>query len=1107
MSAPTTKHQKIRQKLQSVVLPKSTISQPATLRHAMPQPAPRPVLGNIPDINPETPVQSLMKLADQFGPIFRLQFPTKSIIVVSSHELVEEISDTERFEKLVHGPLQEIRDLAGDALFTAHTHEPNWGKAHRILMPAFSPVTVRGYFDAMVDIADQMFTKWARLGPEVALDVPDNMTRLTLDTIALCGFDYRFNSFYQHEMHPFVDAMVRALAEAGSRARRLPLQTRFMLLTRSQYADDISYMNEIVDQVIAERRLMPASERPKDLLGLMLEGRDPQTGQGLDDVNIRQQIVTFLIAGHETTSGLLSFAVHLLLQHPDVLARARAEADDVLGNDAPRFEHMAKLGYIDQILRETLRLWPTAPAYALFPRENTVIAGKYAVQAGEELLVLLPQLHRDRKVWGEDVEEFNPDRFAPDRIDLIPPNAWKPFGHGQRACIGRPFAMQEATLVLAMMLRRFDISSDGNYQLNVKETLTLKPEGLKVRVKPRMKLRQITVPHDVAIQPGGANSAAFASSTNPARDKTTPETHHHATPLLVLYGSNTGSCSAFAQRIADDAILRGWACEIAALDECAGDLPTQGAVVIVTASYNGSPPDNAIKFCTWLDTLATDDEPSDALAGVRFAVFGCGDRDWAATYQAIPRRIETGLTRAGAVPMLGRGESDARGDFFGNFEDWYQSFWPTLDAAFDVHTQTIESTGPRYQVERLQLVKDPLLQIHNTRAATVLDNRELADTSSPFGRSKRHLEIELPPELTYAVGDYMTILPENDPQRVAQACRHFGFAPDELVRLSKPNNQAGTSTLPTDQPVRVTELLSRYVDLGQPATRRDITRLLSQTACPPEKQTLEQLAKNPEAYRTEILERRVSLLELLASNPSCTLEFAEFLDMLSPMRPRQYSISSSPLHDPTRCTLTVSVLDAPAWSGNGQYRGACSNFLAGLEPGTRINVGLRSPGHAFYPPADPTTPLILIAAGSGIAPFRSFIQERACQKSTQETGPILLFFGCDHPDVDFLYRDELNAWAAQGIVEIYPAFSQKPAGHDQEISFVQHRLWAERTRVLERLDQGAHVFVCGDGSKMVPAVRETLIRIHQQHAQCSSAEAEGWLESLAQQQRYLTDAF
>src|SRR5690606_38877789 len=105
----------------------------------------------------------------------------------------------------------------------------------------------------------------------------------------------------------------------------------------------IRFMNQIVDEVIAERRLMPATERPKDLLGLMLEGRDPVTGEGLDDVNIRQQIVTFLVAGHETTSGLLSFAVHLLLEHPEVLARAQAEADEVLGNDTPRFEHMAKL--------------------------------------------------------------------------------------------------------------------------------------------------------------------------------------------------------------------------------------------------------------------------------------------------------------------------------------------------------------------------------------------------------------------------------------------------------------------------------------------------------------------------------------------------------------------------------------------------------------------------------------------------------------------------------------------------------------------------------------------------------------------------------------------
>ncbi|MCM3755272.1 cytochrome P450, partial [Bacillus licheniformis] len=158
----------------------------------------------------------------------------------------------------------------------------------------------------------------------------------------------------------------------------------------------------------------------------------------------------FLIAGHETTSGLLSFATYFLLKNPDVLQRARDMVDEVVGNDTPRIEHLARLRYVEQILMETLRIWPTAPAFAVTPLADTTFGGKYAVSPDDIIMILTPMLHRDTSVWGDDVEALRPERFAPENAEKLPPNAWKPFGNGARACIGRPFAMQEAHLVLIM---------------------------------------------------------------------------------------------------------------------------------------------------------------------------------------------------------------------------------------------------------------------------------------------------------------------------------------------------------------------------------------------------------------------------------------------------------------------------------------------------------------------------------------------------------------------------------------------------------------------------------------------------------------------------------
>jgi cytochrome P450/NADPH-cytochrome P450 reductase len=151
-------------------------------------------------------------------------------------------------------------------------------------------------FDGMMDISEQMLLRWKRFGQDSIIDVTDNFTRLTLDTIALCAFDYRFNSFYQNEMHPFVDSMVRALREAGLRSRRPSLQNKIMIGSQRQYTADIQNMQTIAGKII-EARKRKGSQK-KDILDQMLTAKDPVTGEVLSDENIRYQMVTFLIAGN-----------------------------------------------------------------------------------------------------------------------------------------------------------------------------------------------------------------------------------------------------------------------------------------------------------------------------------------------------------------------------------------------------------------------------------------------------------------------------------------------------------------------------------------------------------------------------------------------------------------------------------------------------------------------------------------------------------------------------------------------------------------------------------------------------------------------------------------
>ena len=175
-------------------------------------------------------------------------------------------------------------------------------------------------------------------------------------------------------------------------------------------------MNGMVDEIIAERRKAAEAASGKiDLLNAMLKGVDRTSGEQLDDVNIRYQIATFLIAGHETTSGLLSCSLYALLKNPDVLAKAYEEVDRVLGGDLearPTYQQVTQLTYIQQILKEALRLWPPAPAYGVSPIKDERIGGKYDLKKGTFVSVLTLALHRDPKVWGPNPDAFNPENFS-----------------------------------------------------------------------------------------------------------------------------------------------------------------------------------------------------------------------------------------------------------------------------------------------------------------------------------------------------------------------------------------------------------------------------------------------------------------------------------------------------------------------------------------------------------------------------------------------------------------------------------------------------------------------------------------------------------------------
>ncbi|KAB8293717.1 hypothetical protein EYC80_009202 [Monilinia laxa] len=1031
----------------------------------IPGPPGLPFLGNVQDLDPVNSIASLERLAEIYGPIFKLNLGGIEKLYISTQALLNEICDEKRFTKVVSGGLEQVRNGVTDGLFTARYGEENWELAHRILMPAFGPLSIRSMFDEMHDIASQLVMKWARFGAKEKIDVTDGFTRLTLDSIALCAMGTRFNSFYHEEMHPFVDAMTGFLLESGARAARPAIANYFMRSTQNKYDSDIELLQSVAKELLAERRANPNDK--KDLLNAMINGRDPKTGKGLPDSNILNNMITFLIAGHETTSGMLSFLFYNLLKNPSAYQAVQREVDEVVGQGPITIDHMSKFPYIEACLRETLRLTPTAPAFSVYPLPETtespiIIGGKYEVKPGQPILALIPAVHRDPTVYGDDVASFKPERMLDEPFKKLPPNSWKPFGNGMRGCIGRPFAWQESILIVAMLLQNLNFRMDDpSYNILIKQTLTIKPNGFYMHASLRDGIDPIHLERMLHV--------------DISKDRLSP---NDQTLTKVLSHSGKPKKA-----------------NVDPLDAAVDKIPKNQPVILISSSYEGQPPDNASHFVEWLENL----KGSNSLKDVRYAVYGCGNHDWVSTFhRRIPKLLDAEFENNGASRIGETGLGDvAAGDIFEAFDEWQDScLWTKITSS----AEHGEDVGLEIDIDSTS--RSSTLR-QDVRESIVLSNKVLTAPGEP---EKRHMSLKIPTGMSYRAGDYMAVLPINNTKNIRRVLKHFGLPWDAMLNI-----KAGANTiLPTGHPISVWDVLGAYVELSQVATRKNIAKIAASTPEPEVREKIEYLGKG--GFDKEILLKRRSPLDILEDYPSAALSLGDFLAMLPPMRIRQYSISSSPLDDPTVATLTWSVLDTVSKAGESKrYLGVASNYLSSVEEGDRVHVAVKPSRGNFHPPTDlENTPVIYICAGTGLAPFRGFVQERALQIAAgRKLAPAYLFIGCGHPEKDTLFSEELKKWEADGAVKLYYAFSRAPE-LSKGCRHVQDRIWEEREELKKVFESGAKLYVCGS-SLIGEGVSVMTKKIYAEAADLlgktkTDEEVEEWFQSI-KNDRYASDVF
>jgi len=439
--------------------------------HSIPQPRFKlPFLGHSLYLR-KNMYSSLHELSSKLGPICQLALGSNKIILVSSFELIKEVCDESRFEKHIGPFMRFLRSqLFKEGLAFFDTQDPIWGKSFRIVLPGFQQKIIQEeYFPSMLKTMEKLFNKWDNnSGSEINLS--NEMGHTILDIIGLCGFSYHFNSISSGSH--LIKALDEAVALLAKKAFTPKFLDKLQFQSNKEYQEKASLIFTCVDEILKARK--QAKPTHTDLLHFMLNGVDKMTGEKLNDYSIKNQILSLIVASYESTLNALILSFCALLTYPAVLEKAYAEVDRVLGTDPgqpQRAQSFFKLTYIQQVINECLRYWST-----LFlersPLKDTMLGG-YPVKKGECIWTLISAAHGNKRLWGDDADSFNPDRFAPELVSGRDPSAFLGFGIGQRSCIGRQFAMFEISVILGMFLQKYQIHKSPKFKIDIKKVFNI----------------------------------------------------------------------------------------------------------------------------------------------------------------------------------------------------------------------------------------------------------------------------------------------------------------------------------------------------------------------------------------------------------------------------------------------------------------------------------------------------------------------------------------------------------------------------------------------------------------------------------------------------------